>query len=187
MSSERAYDHHVVRVVRGGEEGQPDPPPVRPAQHVQTLRLGHGQRLSVEGVRTQFEFYGGSFYMASRALSERLPYLGLTALQYDVWHTLLGVQYRGGIISMTQQQLADRLQTDRKEVGIALQRFTTWGLIYRPKRGRIRLNPLIAFYGSSEAQQEALADMPDDVPPITLPEARVRPRSRKPRPGPKGV
>lgn len=160
---------------------------MRPAHHIQTLRLSPGQRLAVEGSRTQFEFYGGSFYMASRALSERLPYLGLTALQYDVWHTLLGVQQRGGVISMTHQQLADRLQTDRKEIGTAIAVFSRWGLVYRPKRGRIRLNPLIAFYGSSEAQVQALAEMPDDVPRIRLPEARVRPRSRKPRTGPKGV
>jgi hypothetical protein len=151
------------------------------------VRLGHGQRLAVEGDRTQYEFHGGSFYMASRALSERLPYLGLTALQYDVWHTLCGKQLRGGLVAMTQAQLAEALQTDPKEVRGALQLFEGWGLIYRPRRGRIHINPLIAFYGSSEAQQEALAEMPADVPVIQLPEARVRPRSKRPRTGPKGV
>lgn len=157
-------------------------------QEVTALRLGHGHRLAVENARTQYEFYGGSFYLASRELSAKLPTLGLTALQYDVWHTLLGVQQRGGVITMTQAQLAERLHTDRKEIGAAVGIFRRWGLLYTPARGRICLNPRIAFYGSSERQEEALADMlPYDVPPITLPAGTARPRSRKPRTGPKGV
>lgn len=151
------------------------------------MRLGRGQRLAVEGERSDYTFLGGSFYMASRALSDRLPFLGLTALQYDVWHILLGRQLRGGVVMLTQAQIADTLQTDRKEVRLALARFEEWGLVYRPRRGQIRLNPMIAFYGSSEAQREALDEMPEDVPEIVLPEARVRPRSKRPRTGPKGV
>lgn len=194
---ERAYDPDVVREFHVEEE--PDtsakPPASRPVKvleaegqrEVNTLRLGHGHRLSVESTRSQFEFHGGSFYMASRALSERLPYLGLTGLQYDVWHTLLGVQHKGGIIAMTYQQIADRLQTDKKNISRAIALFRSLGLVYQPRRGTIRLNPLIAFYGSSEQQQDALAEVPEDVPAITLPDGRARPRSRKPRTGPKGV
>jgi hypothetical protein len=201
-----AYDRHVVREFRLTQEplpgtepptGEPDqapaPKPVKlvdtqgELSQVQTLRLGHGHRLAVERERSQYEFVGGKFYMASRALSEYFPYLGLTALQYDLWHTLCGVQSKGGIIGMTQQQLADRLQTERNRVGEALRLFEDWGLLYRPTRGRICLNPRITFYGTSEQQAEALADLPDSVPHITLPSAQVRPRSRKQRTGPKGV
>jgi hypothetical protein len=195
---ERAYDAHVVRLESAEEPADEASRPSRPVRlvdgstgervhEVTTLRLGHGHRLAVESTRTQYEFHGGSFYLASRELSAKLPTLGLSALQYDVWHTLLGVQLKGGIIPMTQQKLAERLQTDRKEIGAALRLFRQWGLIYTPGRGRICLNPLIAFYGSSERQQEALADMPPDVPHITLPGGHARPRSRKPRTGPKGV
>lgn len=194
---ERAYDGHVVREFQVEPEELPGQSrPARPVKlvesdgserPVQALRLGHGHRLAVERDRSQFEFYGGSFYQASRALSERLPFLGLTALQYGVWHTLLGVQIRGGIIAMTQAQLAARLQTDTKSIRRALQIFEEWGFIYRPRKGQIRLNPLIAFYGSSGQQAEALADLPDDVPPITLPTGSPRPRSRKAKTGPKGV
>lgn len=174
-----------LRVVSG--QGQPpsESPPVQPAGHVQTLKLGHGQRLTVEGERTQFDFYGGQFYLASTALSERLPYLGLSATQYDIWHTLLGVQHRGGVITMSQGQIAEKLGTDRKEVGDALRCFARWGLIWRQRKGRYRINPRIAFYGKSQEQEAALADMPPDVPPITLPDVRVRPPRRRRKP--KGV
>ncbi|MFF9265762.1 hypothetical protein [Streptomyces longwoodensis] len=179
-----------------GQGPAPSAPPVKlvdgatgeQLRGVTTLRLGHGHRLAVERERTDFEFYGGSFYQASRELSARLPSLGLTELQYSVWHTLCGTQLKGGIIPMTQKQIAERLQADVKEVGIAIRRFRAWGLLYTPGRGRICLNPMIAFYGNSERQQQALADMmPHDVPPITLPAGHMRPRSKKPRTGPKGV
>lgn len=186
-----------LRSSEGDEEQAPRPSqPVRLVdgatgerlQEVTTLRLGHGHKLAVESDRSEFDFYGGSFYQASRALSAKLPSLGLTELQYSVWHTLCGTQLKGGIIPMTQKQIAERLQADVKEVGVAIRRFRTWGLLYTPGRGRICLNPRIAFYGTSERQQEALADMmPYDVPEITLPAGHVRPRSKKPRTGPKGV
>lgn len=195
---ERAYEVHLLRFPNTEEPADEAARPARPVRlvdstgererDVHTLRLGHGHRLAVESERAQFEFHGGAFYLASRELSAKLPTLGLTALQYDVWHTLLGVQQKGGIIAMTQQKLATRLRTDRKEVGAAIRIFKDWGLVYTPGRGRICLNPLIAFYGDSERQGEALADMlPYDVPPITLPPGHARPRSKKPRTGPKGV
>lgn len=172
-----------LRIISGQSLPQPEPPP-RPvppqaAGHIQTLRLRRGQRIAVEGERTEYDFYGGSFYLASRELSRRLPHLRLTVTQYDVWHTLLGEQHRGGVVTMTQAQIAKNLGTSRRKVGEALALFSEWGLIWRPRRGKYRINPRIAFFGKSAEQEEALGEMPADVPPITLPDWQVRPPRRR--------
>lgn len=159
------------------------PVPAAPQQDATThsIRVSRGQRLVVEGNRTDYDFLGKTFYMASRELSRKLPHLGLTATEYDVLHTLFGTQERGGIIRATQKALADELNIGRKEVGEALRVLAQWGLIWQHRRGEYRINPRVAFYGKSDEQARALEQIPDTVPELNLPDHDVRPprRTRK--------
>ncbi|WP_030463349.1 hypothetical protein [Kitasatospora sp. NRRL B-11411] len=98
-------------------------------QNVIAIRLQPGETVTVnpspepepaDGKREEFDFLGHTFYLASRELSARLPFLGLTATEYDVWHTMLGAQLKGGIVPITVSKLAERLGIGRKETGEAL-------------------------------------------------------------------
>lgn len=186
------------RVVRlpssrpGKQPAQPPPAEIAGGQNVVSIRLLPGESVSLNpapapepaaGRREDFDFLGHTFYMASKELSAKLPFIGLTATEYDVWHTMLGAQLKGGIVPITVIKLAERLGIGRKEAGEALTRFLGMGFMWLEKRGRYRINPRIAFWGSSADQQRALAMMPDSIPEITLPEGDVRPprRTRRPR------
>jgi len=178
------YDIQVLRARQPADSPAAPPPPREAEPEPSTvIRLGRGQSLRLDGSREQYDFFGGKFYQASRALSERLPYYGLSATDYDVWHTLLGNQVPGGIVPLTQRQIAERLGIDKKEVGTSVRRLMGWGFVYAPKRGVYRINPRVAFYGRSGSQEEALAELPRDVPHIQPPDHKVRPprRTRKPK------
>ncbi|WP_285739363.1 hypothetical protein [Kitasatospora phosalacinea] len=184
------------RVVRlpASRPGQPAaPPPAEPAgaHNVVAIRLQPGETVAVNPApepepaspkREDFDFLGHTFYMASKELSAKLPFIGLTATEYDVWHTMLGAQLKGGIVPITVIKLGERLGIGRKEAGEALARFLDMGFMWLERRGRYRINPRIAFWGSSAEQQRALALMPDSIPEIRLPEGEVRPPRRTRRP-----
>ncbi|WP_371484880.1 hypothetical protein [Kitasatospora sp. NBC_00315] len=185
------------RVVRlpssrpGHQPAKPPPPETAGGQNVVAIRLEPGESVSVNpapapepgaGRREDFDFLGHTFYMASKELSAKLPFIGLTATEYDVWHTMLGAQLKGGIVLTTVIKLGERLGIGRKEAGEALAKFLGMGFMWLEKRGRYRINPRIAFWGSSAEQQRALALMPDSIPEIRLPEGEVRPPRRTRRP-----
>ncbi|PWV44618.1 MarR family winged helix-turn-helix transcriptional regulator [Nocardiopsis sp. L17-MgMaSL7] len=157
------------------------PPQHTPAteQPPVSLQLGRGDRLVVERHRTDYDFIGRSYYLMSRELSAKLPHLGLTLTQYDVLHHLMGTQASGGIVHQTQQAIGQDLGIDRKEVGKAIRRLSTIGLVWQERRGEYRINPRCAFYGRSGDQQAAVESMPDHVPDLDLPDYKVRPPRRR--------
>lgn len=118
--------------------GQPaEPPPAEPAgaHNVVAIRLRPGETLTVNpspepepdsGKREDFDFLGHTFYMASKELSAKLPFIGLTATEYDVWHTMLGAQLKGGIVPITVIKLGERLGIGRKEAARPWPASSTW-------------------------------------------------------------
>jgi len=169
-----------LRLTKKAVEGRNGPAPVGAEEpRVQPIRLSPGQSLVVQGRRTEYDFIGRSYYQASRELSAKLPHLGLTATEYDVFHHLLGTQERGGIIRATQEKIAKEFGIGRKEVGEALRRLAGYGLIWRPTRGVYRINPRVAFYGRSSEQAEAIQQIPPEVPELDLPEQGTRPPRRR--------
>ncbi|MFD9593121.1 hypothetical protein ACFWA9_10225 [Kitasatospora sp. NPDC059973] len=175
----------------GSKPAQPPPAEIAGQQNVVAIRLHPGESVTVNpppvpepasGRREDFEFLGHTFYMASKELSAKLPFLGITATEYDVWHTMLGEQLKGGIVPITVTKLGERLGIGRKEAGEALTKFLDMGFMWLERRGRYRINPRIAFWGTSYDQQRALALMPDSIPEIRLPEGNVRPPRRTRRP-----
>jgi hypothetical protein len=184
----------IVRLPPTQPRRAPAPPPpteIAGEQNVVSIRLQPGESVSLNPSpepalpadrREDFDFLGHTFYMASKELSARLPFIGLTATEYDVWHTVLGDQLRGGIVPITVTKLGERLGIGRKEAGEALARFLDMGFMWLERRGRYRINPRIAFWGTSAEQQRALALMPDSIPEIRLPKGDVRPPRRTRRP-----
>jgi len=119
-----------------------------------------------------------SFFMA-RGLSAALPMYRLTATQYDVLHLALANMERGGLVAMTLEEIAERLGTQAPNVSVALAVLRERGLLWREGPGRHRINPHIAFRGSVDEWNAALASIPADVPEVVIPDYRRRP----PRPG----
>ncbi|MFF9265763.1 replication/maintenance protein RepL [Streptomyces longwoodensis] len=118
-------------------------------------------------------------YFTAQELARALPMFRLTASQYDVWNTLLGEMGRGGRVVMTQDEIADRLGTNKANISPALTVLRERGLCWRESPGVYRINPRIAFKGTVDEWNEAMDDVPADVPEVVLPKYRRRP----PRPG----
>ncbi|MFJ8443985.1 replication/maintenance protein RepL [Kitasatospora griseola] len=116
----------------------------------------------------------GSVFTA-QDLSRALPLYRLTTLQYDVWHTVLGEMTDGGFVTLTLDDIADRLATSKSNISPALNRLAELGLLWRISNGLYRINPRIAFKGSQEEWIEALEEVPADVPEVVLPSYRRRP------------
>ncbi|MFE9427028.1 hypothetical protein ACFYNO_29135 [Kitasatospora sp. NPDC006697] len=172
----------------GRTPAQPPPAEIANPQNIVSIRLEPGESVSVapapalsSGGHEDFDFLGEHFYLASVELSAKLPLIGLTATEYDVWHAMLGAQLKGGIVPITVTKLGEGLGIGRGEAGQALARFAL-GFIWQERRGQYRINPRIAFWGTSRQQRLALARMPDTIPRIRLPECTVRPPRRARRP-----
>ncbi|MDH6710902.1 putative transcriptional regulator [Kitasatospora sp. MAA19] len=116
----------------------------------------------------------GSVFTA-QDLSRALPLYRLTTLQYDVWHTVLGEMTDGGFVTLTLDDIAERLATSKSNISPALNRLAELGLLWRISNGLYRINPRIAFKGSQEEWTEALEEVPADVPEVVLPSYRRRP------------
>ncbi|MDH6107842.1 putative transcriptional regulator [Kitasatospora sp. MAP12-15] len=113
--------------------------------------------------------------LTAQDLSRALPLYRLTTLQYDVWHTVLGEMTDGGYVTLTLEEIADRLGTAKSNISPAMGRLAELGLIWRVSNGLHRINPRIAFKGSQEEWIEALDEVPADVPEVVLPSYRRRP------------
>ncbi|WP_329572867.1 helix-turn-helix domain-containing protein [Kitasatospora sp. NBC_01266] len=116
----------------------------------------------------------GSVFTA-QDLSRALPLYRLTTLQYDVWHTVLGEMTDGGYVTLTLDDIAERLGSSKSNISPALSRLAELGLLWRVSNGLHRVNPRIAFKGSQEEWAEALDTVPADVPEVVLPSYRRRP------------
>ncbi|MGW8527011.1 hypothetical protein [Nocardiopsis sp. NPDC055824] len=151
----------------------PEPPPVEEVTKNHTIKLAHGDELHVtRQARTQYDFVGGSYYQMSLPLSFELGRLRLSGAEFSLLHLLMGSQERGGIIKLKQTEMAEEMRSERGEVNKLLKRLRSWGLVIPVSRGVYRVNPRVAFYGTSSEQAEVIAQLPDGAPEITLPQPR---------------
>lgn len=114
-------------------------------------------------------------YFTAQQLAAALPMYRLTAAQYDVWHTMLGAMERGGWVRLTLEEIAARLGAHAPNISTALSVLREHGLLWREGVGCYRVNPRVAFKGSVEEWNEALASIPADVPEVVIPQYTRRP------------
>jgi predicted transcriptional regulator len=114
-------------------------------------------------------------YYTAQELARALPMYRLTAAQYDVWNVLLGRMERGGRVYMTQDDIAEYLGTDKANISPALKVLREKGLVWMESRAVYRINPRIAFKGSVTEWNDAMEDVPPDVPEVLIPKYRRRP------------
>lgn len=121
--------------------------------------------------------------MVSLQFQRMLPMYGLTATERDVWDTMVGNQKVGGLVLLSQQEIADTLGIARQHVQAAIKKLSGHHFLWMKKRGVYQIHPMIAFYGSAEEQEAAIAEYGDDLPVIELPAMQKRParRARKPK------
>lgn len=154
---------------RSAEEGRPTSPV---AQHrtLTTLSLDPGAELQVtRSRRPSYRFEGGKFYQMSLPMSLYLGKLRLSGAEYALLHVLTGSQARGGLIEMTQKEIAKKVRTGRSDVSRTLKKFRGWGLVIQVGNGLYRINPRVAFYGTSEEQEAVLSELYEDLPELRLP------------------
>jgi CRP-like cAMP-binding protein len=134
------------------------------------LSLEAGAELQVTRARRpSYNFEGGRFYQMSLPMSDYLGRLRLSGTEYALLYVLTGKQNRGGLITMTQKMLAERLRTGRTDVSRILKKFRRWGLVIQIGNGAYRINPRVAFYGTSEEQEAVLSELDEDLPTLNLP------------------
>lgn len=122
-------------------------------------------------------------FFTAQQLAAAMPMFRLTAMQYDVWNVLLGAMQRGNRVFMTLDDMADRLGAQKPNISPALTVLRQRGLVWREAPGIYRVNPRVAFKGSVEEWNEAMAEVPDDVPDVVLPQYKRRPPRAPRRPG----
>lgn len=119
-------------------------------------------------------------FRQAQQLALVMPLYRLTTTQYDVWNTLLGFMEHGGVVPIGMKDIATRLNIATPNVSNALARLRTLGLVWRLTPEAWQINPHIAFKGSVEEWNEAMARIPEDVPEVPMPDHKVRPPRRKP-------
>jgi biotin operon repressor len=110
--------------------------------------------------------------LIAKDLALALPMYRLTALQYDVWHTM---QRGTGQTLVTLAELAHRLGTTKTNVSPAVAALRERGLLWRKHNGQYQISPRIAFKGSVEEWNAALDALPPDAPEVVLPAYDRRP------------
>lgn len=165
-----------LRVVAGSPEASAPPPTPTPT----AIQVKPGDKLVVERAhRTAYDFVGGRYYLMSKALTAAIPHMKLTPTQTDVLHLVLGNQEQGGVLRRTHVQIGEELGIGRSEVGKAIRVLSRIGLLWQDGPKQIQVNPRCAYFGASGRQTEAVAEIPDHVPRIVLPETKVRPPRRR--------
>jgi len=122
-----------------------------------------------------------AYFMAAE-LSSTLPMYRLTTTEYDVLHTLLGHMERGGRVYLKLEDIADRLGTAASHISTALTKLRDLGLVWRPTLGQYQVNPRIAFRGTVEEWNQALDEIPDEIPDVIIPTYTRRPPRRRTKP-----
>ncbi|MFE3455906.1 hypothetical protein ACFXKD_00045 [Nocardiopsis aegyptia] len=166
----------ALRVIPGFPETSAPAPAPAPTP----IQVKPGDKLLVERAhRSIYDFVGGRYYLMSKALTAAIPHMKLTPTETDVLHHVLGNQESGGILKASHEQIGTELGIGRSEVGKAVRVLSKIGLIWQEGRKQIRVNPRCAYFGASGRQAEAVAEIPDHVPEIVLPQNKVRPPRRR--------
>ncbi|WP_174546538.1 hypothetical protein [Nocardiopsis dassonvillei] len=148
---------------------------------IQPVRLRRGDRaitvIEPRQAPAQYDFLGGSFRQMASALGQIAVEYDLSKRQCHLILMLAGKQERGGLIKMTQAEMAKEMRSksqpegwDRTDVSKMLTQLRKIGLIYAVpgKRGQYRFRPEVIFHGTSAEQQAAIAEMPESVPELRL-------------------
>lgn len=105
--------------------------------------------------------------------------LELTPTATNVLSVMVERQNPGGVVPITQQDIAEELQILPSVVSRGMTLLVERGLVLR-KGYRYRLHPAIAGYGSELEMQAAMARAArEGVPPILIPDYQAAP----PKPG----
>ncbi|MFE9426997.1 MarR family transcriptional regulator [Kitasatospora sp. NPDC006697] len=105
--------------------------------------------------------------------------LELTPTATNVLSVMVDQQSPGGVVPLTQQEIADELKILPSVVSRGMALLVERGLVLR-KGYRYRLHPVLAGYTSEAELQAAMARAASEgVPPILLPEYQTAP----PKPG----
>ncbi|MEU2134766.1 replication/maintenance protein RepL [Streptomyces sp. NPDC018352] len=118
-----------------------------------------------------------SNYFARKVLPYCLMHKIISPMQTAVLSNFIGRQNRG-LITATQQEVADEIGVARQSVGPAVDRLCNLNLVRQVKRKVYELNPRIAFNGNGDEQNAFLeqlralkleTEFPDELAPeLTL-------------------
>ncbi|MEU5748270.1 replication/maintenance protein RepL [Streptomyces sp. NPDC047726] len=122
-----------------------------------------------------------SNYFARKVLPYCLMHKIISPMQTAVLSNFIGRQDRG-LITATQQEIAEEIDVARQSVGPAIERLCHLNLVRLVKRTVYELNPRIAFNGNGDEQKaflEQLRAMKLDskFPDELAPELTLFPRS----------
>ncbi|WP_164835906.1 MarR family transcriptional regulator [Actinacidiphila soli] len=120
--------------------------------------------------RAPHEMYGHEGYSAvsNEFLSDVLAVLiaqhGMSPIQSAVLVFCIGRQ-REGWLKATHAKIAKHLGVERSNVTRAVGRLEGWHMLQQVENGVLFVNPLIAFKGNGDRQQEVLATLRGGNPP----------------------
>jgi DNA-binding transcriptional MocR family regulator len=116
---------------------------------------------------------------------ERLPDAGLGKTARDVFDILQGRQEPGGLVHITQKELAARLSITVPSVSRAIGELKDRGLVHpRTVHGKVQIHPLFAAYESATHMVNHLKDESTHLWPLNFPGKTVPlPAGKDPRSG----
>ncbi|MEV7218230.1 hypothetical protein AB0O31_34685 [Kitasatospora cineracea] len=92
------------------------------------------------------------------AYAPRIPPTGYALLLH-----LLTVQEQGGLVVATHEELGEGLAMERGMISRAMHHLVAARLVTVLRRGRFRLHPAIAAFGTPQEQQQAIRALPREM------------------------
>jgi len=102
---------------------------------------------------------------------------GMSPIQSAVLLHCIGKQ-KEGWLRTTHTKIADALGVERANVTRAIGTLEQWHMIKRVSKGLLFVNPLIAFQGNGDRQQDILADLRRGMPHDAFPTLNAPPAPR---------
>ncbi|MFF3732618.1 hypothetical protein ACFYXM_20390 [Streptomyces sp. NPDC002476] len=144
---------------------------IRPGEDVDvTIRKrGPYRMLATDPMEDVFENQTEPMHVVvSLGFIARLPRYNLPSLSKDLFWTIVGLlaekdehgQYvhinRHGEIAVTQDQLARMLGVKRPTINVAIGHLMARNFLWKTRRGKYQLHPLLLYFGSATRQDEAI-------------------------------
>lgn len=121
------------------------------------------------------------FVVISPAFVDCLPVYDITPLAQNIMLRLIGrlrerdeygqLRYfaTDGEIRITQQQIADLHKVERASAGRAIVSLSQRGFVWTSGRGKIQINPHVAYFGPADVQAEAIVRIASRRPDKKIP------------------